>query len=287
LSPVIFAIVAALSAPAAFAAPPAHITESVANPYQLIRSTMPATHELTESRWYPEVLEYELKWGILSVGSANLKTAQVEDFNGTAAVHVVSEANSNKFCDGFYKVRDLNESWLHAREFYSLGYSKKLREGSFFRDEWVLYDYPRKAFLSKTTNKDGSSSFKKGDIPGPVQDILSSMYYIRNKPLKVGDQIQLVANTRENWPLVIKVLYRTHIDVPAGRFETIVVEPFLLKEGIFVQKGRHLQIWMTNDARHVPVAMSVEVFFGHVSAQLTKLNGEAHPPPPPGSEMGN
>ena len=29
---------------------------------------------------------------------------------------------------------------LDARTLTSLGYAKKLREGQFFRDEWVLYD---------------------------------------------------------------------------------------------------------------------------------------------------
>lgn len=263
------------------------MTEAISTPYELVRSTATPTEELAAVKWFPEKLEFEVKWGVLSVGTANLIASRVEDFNGTTAVRIVSETTSNKFCDAFYKVRDLNESWIEAHDFYSLGYSKKLREGSFFRDEWVLYDYDHRTFLSKTVNRDGSFLYKKGDIPpaGRVQDVLSSMYSIRNKPLKVGDQIDLVANTRENWPLVIKVLYHTRIDVPAGRFDTVVVEPFLTKEGIFIQKGRRLQIWMTDDPRHIPVAMSVEVFFGHVSAQLVRINGEAHPPPPPGSEM--
>lgn len=220
------------------------------------------------------MLEYQISWGFVSVGVADLKTSQVETFNGVPSVRIVSQATSNGFCDAFYKVRDLNESWIQASDFYSLGYSKHLEEGHFYRNEWVLYDYPRKAFLSKTTNKDGSFSYKQGTIPGPVQDILSSLYFIRTKPLHVGDEVVLDANTKDNWPLVIKVLSRTHVKVPAGKFDVVVVEPFVRQEGIFVQKGRHLQVWMTDDARHIPVQMSVEVLFGHVTAKLLRINGK-------------
>lgn len=250
---------------------PALSSAAVGAPYDLVGGTVPAPAALGSVPWFGEFLEYELKWGIFSVGTANLQAERVEEFNGEPAVRIVSEAKSNRFCDGFYKVRDLNESWIHAGEFHSLGYSKKLREGGFFRDEWVLYDYPRKAWLSKTTNKDGSFAYRAGEVPGPVQDILSSMYFIRTKPLNVGDDIVMDVNTRENWPLVVKVKRKTRVTVPAGTFHCVIVEPFLRQEGIFVQKGKRLQVWLTDDARRLPVYLSVDVFFGSVSAALTKL----------------
>jgi hypothetical protein len=152
-----------------------------------------------------------------------------------------------------------------------MGYSKQLREGHFFRNEWVVYDYPQKTFLSKTTNKDNSFYYKQGSIPGPVQDILSSLYYIRTKPLHIGDEITLDANTKDNWPLVIKVVSKARVN----GFNTVIVEPFLRQgEGIFVQKGRKLRVWLTDDSRHIPVRMTVEVAFGHVSTSLHRVNGK-------------
>ena len=251
---------------------------AVENPYQLVRSTVAATPELSNVPWFPEFLEYSIEWGIFSVGQANLKTSQVEDFNGSPAVRIVSQATSNGFCDAFYKVRDLNESWIQATNFYSLGYSKQLREGHFYRNEWVLYDYSHKTYLAKTTNQDGTFLYRQGPIPGRVQDILSSLYFIRTKALKAGDEIILDVNTKNNWPLSIKVLSRSHVNLPAGKFDVVVVEPFVRHEGIFVQKGRHLQVWMTDDSRHIPVYMSVEVFFGHVVARLTRINGKTLSP---------
>jgi hypothetical protein len=126
-------------------------------------------------------------------------------------------------------------------------------------------------FVSKKTNKDGSVETSTGTIPSLVQDILSSLYYLRPMQLKVGDEITLDVNTKSNWPLIVKVLRESTVEVPAGRFKCIVVEPFLRKEGIFVQKGKRLEVWLSDDPRHIPVFMRVEVFFGHVSAYLTHI----------------
>ncbi|MBI4423594.1 MAG: HAD-IIIA family hydrolase [Elusimicrobia bacterium] len=245
---------------------------TLADPSQLLGQALPDSPAYARVPWQPpEFLEYEVKWGILAVGTSNLQTKRVVDFNGTPAFHIVSEAKSSPFCDRFYPVRDINESWIDAVTLQSLGYSKKLREGAFFRDEWVLYDYPDKRFLAKTTNKDGQFSYANGAIPGGVQDILSSLFFVRSKELTVGSEIIVDVNTKQNWPLVIKVVRKKTLEVPAGRFRTVEVEPFLRDEGIFIQKGKRLQIWLTDDDRKLPVRMSVEVIFGNVTASLQKI----------------
>ncbi|MFH1724167.1 MAG: DUF3108 domain-containing protein [Elusimicrobiota bacterium] len=252
---------------------PVRITsDTVPSPYALIAGTLPYSSEYAQVPWFPESLEFEVKWGVFSMGFATMESKRIVDFGGQPAFEIVSTARSNRFADSFYQVRDINESWIRARDLSSLGYSKKLREGKFFRDEWVLFDYGRKSFLSKRVNRDGSFSHSAGDIPGTVQDILSSMYYIRPRRLEVGDEITLDVNTKENWPLVIKVLRKATVQVPAGRFRTVVVEPFLRKEGIFIQKGKRMRVWVTDDERHIPVLLKVEIVFGHISAYLTKID---------------
>ncbi|MEE8424457.1 MAG: DUF3108 domain-containing protein, partial [Elusimicrobiota bacterium] len=141
------------SSSAAAVLTPFHLSSSTINsPYDLIRGTVAHSPEFTKVPWFPEELEFELKWGIFAMGFATLKSVQIVDFGGQPAYHIISEARTTKFADKFYKVRDLNESWIHVGDLRSLGYSKQLREGKFFRDEWVLYDYDRKTWLSKRVN---------------------------------------------------------------------------------------------------------------------------------------
>ncbi len=244
--------------------------EAAAAPESLIK-VIPAGPEFSKVPWFPEHLEFDVKWGILSVGQATLASQETVELAGQPAFRIVSEARSNGFCDGFYTVRDHNESWIHPSSKRSLGYLKRLREGHFFRDEWVLFDYGRNAFYAKRLDKDGTLSTSTGTIPGDVMDILSSMYFIRPHKLEVGSEVILDVNDKSNWPLMIKVTGREKVSVPAGKFQALIVEPHLRREGIFIQKGKRLRVWITDDERHMPVLMRVEVFFGHISAYLRKI----------------
>ena len=78
-------------------------------------------------------------------------------------------------------------------------------------------------------------------------------------------------NTRQNWPLVVKVLRKEKVKTPAGRFDAFLVQPFLRHEGLFIQKGDRLRVWLSDDAKRVPVQMKVDVFFGSITAKLAKM----------------
>lgn len=260
---------ALLSLPAAARGASVQISTSVADPHALMAGVTPAPADAKPLSAFPERLIYDVNWGIIGVGQATLEVEDVVDFGGRPAYHIVSRAISNHFCDGFYKVRDLNESWMDARTLSSLGYAKKLREGHYFRDEWLLNDDGK--WVAKMAGRDGNYAVQTGTAPIGVQDILSAMYYLRGRPIEVGRDIVLDVNTRQNWPLVVRVIKKEKVKTGAGKFQAYLVEPALRHEGIFVQKGNRLQIWLSDDAKHVPVMMKVDVFFGSITAKLDKM----------------
>lgn len=247
------------------------ITTAVISPSQLMGPALPMSPEYRPLPVFPEKMVLAVSWGMISVGEATLGVDKLVMFNGRPAYHLVSEARSNSFCDSFYQVRDLNESWLDARTLTSLGYSKKLREGGYYRDVWVLYDRDAGTFVERQTSQDGSFRVKTGTIPAQVQDVLSSVYYTRAQPLPDGGAVTVDVNTPDNWPLVIKVTKRENIRVPAGKFASILVEPAMRREGLFIQKGKHLQLWLSDDPARRALMMKVEVFFGHITAVLREM----------------
>jgi len=56
------------------------------------------------------------------------------------------------------------------------------------------------------------------------------------------------------------------------------VEPVLREPGVFVSKGKKLQVWMTTDETHMPVLMRSEIFIGHVSAESPATASKSAPP---------
>jgi len=275
------ALVAPSTAPAKSAAPAAAakqrqwgrvaITTAIVSPSQLIGPEVPYSPEYRALPVFPEKLIFDMSWGLLSVGEATLGVDKIVMFNGRPAYHLVSEARSNAFCDTFYVVRDLNESWLDARTLTSLGYSKKIREGKFFRDEWVLYDRDAGIFVNRKVGRDGNFSVRSGTIPAQVQDILSSIFYTRSQPLADGEEVKINVNTPDNWPLIIKVMKREKVKVNAGRFPSVQVEPAMAREGIFVQKGKRLRLWFSDDPQRRMLMMKAEVFFGNITASLREM----------------
>jgi hypothetical protein len=258
-------------------APPARtwglvaITTAIISPSQLIGREVPYDPSYKKLPVFPEKIVLQVSWGMLDVGVATLSVSRIVMFNGRPAYHLVSEAQSNSFCDTFYRVRDLNESWLDAKTLTSLGYSKKLREGGFFRDEWVLYDRDAGTFVARRVDKNGNFSVRTGTIPASVQDILSSIYYTRAQDLNGRSEVIVDVNTPDNWPLSIKVKQRETVKTHLGRHRSVLVEPEMRREGLFVQKGKRLRLWLSDDEQKRPLLMKVEVFFGHVTASLREM----------------
>ncbi len=76
-----------------------------------------------------------------------------------------------------------------------------------------------------------------------------------------------------------KILRRERVIVPAGRFDTYVVEPDMKKvQGVFEKsKDARLLVWLTADSRHLMVKAESKVVVGAIVAELISLSGPAEP----------
>ena len=61
---------------------------------------------------------------------------------------------------------------------------------------------------------------------------------------------------------------RDTVKVKAGKFDCFVLEPVMREPGIFIHKGKKLEIWVTADERRMPVLMRCDIVIGHISAEL-------------------
>jgi hypothetical protein len=69
----------------------------------------------------------------------------------------------------------------------------------------------------------------------------------------------------------VEVQEREQIKVPAGMFKTIRCEAFLFNGNLYRRPG-HLYVWLTDDARKLPVRIQVRLHFtiGTITLQLEK-----------------
>lgn len=214
-----------------------------------------------------ESILYVIKYGVVPSGFATLEIPNAEPVNGRNAYHIVSRAKTNKGTGMFFKVRDVNESWMDIESLCSLRFFQHLQEGLHERETRTDYDHPNGKFLFWKKRK-GKESTNEGGMPPYVQDVLSSLYYIRSQELEVGKDYALDANSGgKTWPLKVHVEKIQTIRVPAGKFECYKVEPILAGDGIFQQKGK-LEVWLTRDERKIPVLMRSRVLVGAFDAEM-------------------
>jgi hypothetical protein len=74
------------------------------------------------------------------------------------------------------------------------------------------------------------------------------------------------------YTLGVKYLGKEEVEVEAGKFRCVIVEPLVVKGGLFKNEGRIL-IWMTDDERKIPVKVGTKIVIGFVGAELTKYSG--------------
>lgn len=228
----------------------------------------PVTAADKSAPWTGENLKYGLYYSFIRAGTAYIKTRGLTEINGRNAFLIQTTAFSASVIDAFFKVRDVNYSWLDAENFFSLGYSQSVREGNYKRDEWLTFDYDNNLYYGEVRKKESPRAIS-GELQDPVLDMLSSLYFVRAQPLTLGKDIVFdIVNREKQYPLLVKVLKKEAVKTAAGKFNCIVVEPQFRGEGIFVSKGKSLKVWLTDDPYKMPVKMKAEVFIGSVSAEL-------------------
>ncbi len=230
--------------------------------------TAQAIHEPLKQLPVGEVLDYDIRWMGIGVGSGKLEVRGIETYEGREVYHVVMEARSNSFLSAFYPVKDEIQSFIDTKELIPYKFRKIQREGGYRADEEMVYDQKNQratyhSFLNQST--------KEMAVPPNVQDALSILYYFRTLPLNMGESLFVDVNADEkNWRLEIKVLKSGFLKL-MGKEElpAVLIEPLAKFHGVFIRKGR-MQIWFTLDERRIPLYMKARIPFGIVEVVLKK-----------------
>jgi hypothetical protein len=204
---------------------------------------------------------FKVRWGPIVAGTAIMSIPEIIDYKGRKCYRIISTAESNKFFSTFFKVQDQVESYMDKEGLYSLHFEKHLREGKFKADRYVEFDQVNHIAV------EGDDTIQ---VPPFVQDVLSAFYYVRTQPLEVGESLFVDNHAdKKNYPLEVKVLRKERIEVEAGTFDCLVVEPILQASAIFEQKGS-LTVWLTDDHIKMPVLMKSKVVIGSIATELTE-----------------
>lgn len=230
-----------------------------------------------------EHLEYDVKLGVLGKkGEGFMSVNGLETVRGRTTYHITM-AYQGGFL--FAKVNDHFQSWLDVSNLVTLRSVEDTKQLSRSRYKHFEF-YPENLTWERADN--GNS----GPMPtAEPLDQISFFYFARTLPLEVGEEYSFQRYYRESGnPVVLRVLRRDTVEVPAGRFATIVVQPIIKSSGLFGEGGE-AELYFTDDERRLLVLMKSNIpYIGQLSLHLRTIKegrrlapvGEAAPEERPG-----
>ena len=198
---------------------------------------------------------------ILGVAGGELTlSAQRAELHGHPAYKLELSAVSNDFLSKLFLVRDYLASWVEPTTLKSLRFEKHTVEGKRVKDEMTEFDY-----AAGVARQDGKE-YPLGDA---TLDSLSSVYYLRTVPLDRPVDLAVFSGDAAG-TLRVGVQAREKIQTPAGTFDTIRVEPTSTGQSL-IGKGKNLLLWLTDDARKMPVQLKTRLKVGTLIGKLKSV----------------
>ncbi|HET8579695.1 MAG TPA: DUF3108 domain-containing protein [Nitrospiraceae bacterium] len=211
-----------------------------------------------------ERLTYSISWFNIKAGTAVLEVAESIPLQGRPMLKLVTTATSSPLVTKFYPVDNRVESIVDAAKLSPQRMVFRRREGKRKNDFDVTF---RHAEGKVTSIKDGVADTLP--IPPGTYDAISCLYYVRGLPSLVPGTslIMNVHHDKKNYRLEARIEGIEKIKGPWGQVEAVRVLAIMPFQGIFLNEG-NIRVWVTNDARRVPVMMRAKVIIGSVVARL-------------------
>lgn len=213
-----------------------------------------------------EQLRYQVRYGRIPVGHATMSVVGVEDVRGRPSYHVTFAIDGG--LPGL-QVHDRYESWLDTATLASRRHVQEIREVRYRRS--TRYEiYPE-----EQRYRENDEDSLRTSVALPL-DEGSFVYFMRTVRVPVGQTREFHQYFKpDRNPVVIRALRRDTVEVPSGRYPTVVVRPQIPARGIFAEGGE-AELWFSDDAERVLVQLKTK-FAGF---SLSLLLVEFRPGPP-------
>ena len=209
-----------------------------------------------------ERLLYDARFGFITIGHAAMEVAGVDTIRGEPSLHISFILQGGTF---FYRLNDRMDSWVGIGDFASRRFRQDFDEGGKRRQ--AAYEiYPDSGFY-----RDLKADTTLPTSPDPLDDA-AFFYFARTVQFEPGQRFEFHRYFRpDRNPVVLEVLGRDTIDVPAGRFATVVIRPTIQGRGILAEASDP-RMWLSDDNRRMMVQLKSRFPFGTITLRLLQAD---------------
>lgn len=144
------------------------------------------------------------------------------------------------------------------------------------RNSEAIFDYnENRVTYTETDPKEPSRPPRKiaSELQGPTHDIISSIYNLRTHPLAVGDSYEMiVSDSGLIYTIPVKVTGRERQKTAIGKVWCFRIEPEIFGPGRLIEREGSMLIWITDDAKKIPVRATVNTSIGKVDIKLKSVS---------------
>ncbi len=211
-----------------------------------------------------ERLTYDIEWRLIHAGSA------VVDAQKTSARVKLESAG---LVSTLFKIEDAY-GVTYDEPFCATSSTLDAQEGKRHHETRVTFDRSRNRadYVERDLLKNSILHTYDVAIPHCVNDTLGALIRLRALGLNPGQSAQLpVSDGHRSASVKVEAQEREVLKTATGSYKTIRCETYLLNGVVYSRKGR-VFIWLTDDAKRLPVQIQLRMQFpiGTVTLHLLK-----------------
>ena len=211
-----------------------------------------------------EKLKFEVRALSMLGGYATLEVGDYTQVGQRPCLPLTARANSVFPFSALYSVGDVQTSYFDSANFLTWRFENHVNEGGYHANNHEDYDQIKHSYVRQHNN---DPSETKPLVPFS-QDIISCFYYFRLLPIEVGKTFSIPTQSGgKNYQLIVEVLKRETITVPAGTFDCFRVKPIVKEDTIF-RNNEDIDLWVSADERHFPVKIQSGIVIGSIDVDL-------------------
>lgn len=164
------------------------------------------------------------------------------------------------------------ESTIAANDFRILKTEKHDVQKDRVRDSEAVFDYSlKRVTYVEVDPREPMRPPRKiaSEIDGRTHDLISAVYSLRTRPLVVGSSFRLaISDSGLVYDIPVKVTAREQQKSIFGRVWCFRVEPDIFGPNRLIEKEGSMVIWITDDARKLPIRSVVDAPVGKIDIRL-------------------
>jgi hypothetical protein len=214
-----------------------------------------------------EQLTYDVSWSsYLTAGEATLAVREKKPSYGSTAYYIVGEGKPTGLVASLYTLYYKADTLLDAYTLLPQRGSVFSQEGKRRRLKVTRFDHP--AHSAEYEVQTASTVKQSVKLPASVQDALSAVYVLRAIRLQEGDRFAMpVCDGGSNFRVMFQVGKREPVKTGAGTIPAFRVTASF-SDAKRKPVGRPLTVWISEDARKLPLRLETSLAVGSVNLTL-------------------